>query len=177
MTGTVTSANARSMALWRGALIALGVILLATGFGALVSEVNPSNYSGIALWLVAALIANDAIGALTVFGFSVLLRRFAKTQRGSQIPFVVFLIVQGALVVGVLVTIIVLPELVHQATGTANPSILPLDYATNLLLFHAALVTLAAVAIISVVVTRSVRLRGVRSPRAQAQRGDATTRD
>ena len=56
-------------------------------------------------------------------------------------------IVQGALVVGGLVTILVAPEIVKRWIGTANPSILPLDYLNNLLGFYAVLVVLATVGV------------------------------
>lgn len=154
-----------AIAAWRAVLIGFGLVVLATGVGALFAEVAPSNYLGIALWLVAALILNDALAALAVVGFSVLLRRFAATPGGSRIPFLVFVVVQGALFVGVLVTLVVLPELIHQANGTANPSVLPLDYAGNLLLFQAALVVATGMTILALLMVRRVSTdSGVATP-------------
>ncbi len=51
------------------------------------------------------------------------------------------------MLVGVIVTVIVLPEIVKKAIGTANPTILPLDYLGNLGLFYAGLAVATAVCV------------------------------
>jgi len=143
--------NSRTIALWRGALLVVGLLLLGIGVGALLVEVKPTHYLGIAVWMGAALIVNDVVIAFTVFLASVSLRRL-----GAKTPLAVRAVIQGALVVGLLVTVLVIPELIHQSLGTANPSVLPLDYGRNLLLFHAVLVVVAT-GIIAVFVTRQRR--------------------
>ena len=148
-----------SLRVWRGTLLALGGIFLATGAGVLLIEVRPDNYPGIALWLVAALVVNDTIGAAAVFAVSVLLRRIARSKAGTRIPLAVFAIVQGALVVGVIVTVVVVPEVFHRAAGTANPTVLPLDYGSNLLLVHAILVGVMALMIATAVMWRRIAVR------------------
>ena len=128
---------------WQVALIGAGILLLLIGGATLLQEVPPTRYVGIAAWLLGALIVHDGIVAMAIFGASVLVRRLDR-----RIPFVVVTIVQGAVLVWVVVTVIVLPEIVKQRIGTANPSILPLDYLGNLGLFSVGLgaVTLVLVA-------------------------------
>jgi hypothetical protein len=138
---------------WRLVLVVAGIGLL--GFGGIVFllDVNPSNYPGLAIWLAGAIVLHDGVAALAVFGATVLVRR------ANGIPFVVRAIVQGAAVVALVVTVLVLPEFLAIAMGPANPSVLPLDYAGNLLLFHAGLVvvTSAAVVIALVLQRRTAR--------------------
>lgn len=140
------------MNLWRGVLIALGVLLLAIGGFTFLMEVKPATYVGVAAWLAGAIVVHDGIGAMAVFGATVVIRRFDRT-----IPFVVLAIVQAAAAVIVVVTVIVLPEIVKQAIGSANPSILPLDYVRNLLTFSAGI---AVATVVAIAVALVVRRRG-----------------
>jgi hypothetical protein len=138
----------RDLFAWRLVLVVAGVALL--GFGGIVFllDVNPSNYPGLAVWLAGAIVLHDGVAALAVFAATVLVRR------AHGIPFVVRAIVQGAAVVALVVTVLVLPEFLAIAMGPANPSVLPLDYVGNLLLFHAGLVAVTAVAIVIALVLR-----------------------
>jgi len=113
---------------WQIALITLGLGLLIVATVTALQEVPPDRWIGIAGWLIGALIIHDGIAAMAMFGVSVALRR-------SPIPFAVVVIIQAALAVGTIVTVLVLPAIIKQAIGTANPSILPLDYLANLGLF------------------------------------------
>lgn len=129
---------------WRYALVALGIALLGLGGVVLLIQVDPARYFGIAAWFLGALIIHDGIIAFVVFGVGLLMRRASK-----KIPFGVLVIVQGALVLGALMTAIVLPEILKKNIGSANPTILPLQYGPNLLVFYAVLfvVTGAAIAL------------------------------
>jgi hypothetical protein len=140
----------RDLFAWRLVLVVAGVALL--GFGGIVFllDVNPATYPGVALWLAGAIVLHDGVAALAVFGATVLVRR------AHGIPFVVRAIVQGAAVVAIVVTVLVLPEFLAIAMGPANPSVLPLDYASNLLLFHTGL---AAVTVVAVVIALALRRR------------------
>lgn len=133
---------------WRVALIVVGVGLLGFGGVVFLLDVNPATYPGIAVWLAGAIVLHDGVAALAVFGATVLVRR------AHGIPFVVRAIVQGAAVVALVVTVLVVPEFVALARGPANPSVLPLDYAGNLLLFHAGLVAVTVVAVVIALVLR-----------------------
>ena len=128
---------------WRVVLIALGVGLLVIAAVTLLNDIAPSRYLGIAVWLVGALIIHDGIAAMIVFGVAVLLRR-----TGDRIPFAVLAIVQGAIVVAVIVSVLFIPEIIKKHIGTANPTVLPLDYLLNLGVFYVVLAAVTAGAIV-----------------------------
>ncbi len=140
-TGTIAVAVTRI----RIALIVVGVLVIGLGGIVLLNDVNPARYLGIVLWFAGALVIHDGLIAPVVLGVHLLLRR-----AGRRIPVAVILIVQGALVVAALMTALVVPEILKQGIGSANPTILPLDYAGNLLRFYAglALVTAASIAVV-----------------------------
>ena len=127
---------------WRVALVVLGLGLLLLGGVVLLNDVAPKRYLGIVAWFIGAIVIHDGIIAPAVFGVSVLMRR-----AGRRIPLPVILIVQGAIVVGAIMALLVFPEIAKKAIGSANPSILPLDYTGNLIGFYAVLALLTAVAI------------------------------
>jgi hypothetical protein len=140
MSTAVRSADA--MQIWRVVLIAAGVVLLAGGALVFVQDVPPERYPAVAAWLIGALIVHDGIAAMAVVAVSVLARR-----ADHRVPFVPFLIAQGALVVALIMSAVVVPQILKKAAGTANPSVLPLDYALNLGVFVAVLTAIAAAAI------------------------------
>jgi uncharacterized membrane protein YhaH (DUF805 family) len=139
-------------------LVVAGVALLGFGGVVFLLDVNPSNYPGLAIWLAGAIVLHDGVAALAVFGATVLVRR------AHGIPFVVRAIVQGAAVVALVVTVLVLPEFLAIAMGPANPSVLPLDYAGNLLLFHAGLAAVTVATVVIAVTVRRSRDRSTRLP-------------
>ena len=140
---------------WQVGLVSFGLALLLVGGVVLLNDVNPSKYLGIVAWFAGALIVHDGIAAMVVFGISVLMRR-----AGKVIPFGVIAILQGALVIGAIVTAIVVPEILKKSIGSANPTILPLDYGLNLVLFYAGLAAVTAVAIaVYFVIARRQKLR------------------
>jgi hypothetical protein len=127
---------------WQIALLALGVALLVLGGLVLLHDVRPARYLGLALWLGVALVIHDGIIAPLVFAVDLALRRV-----GRRVPLAVLLIVQGAIVVGAIVALIVFPEIARKNIGTANPTLLPLDYSGNLIGFYGALTVLTAAAV------------------------------
>jgi len=60
-------------------------------------------------------------------------------------------------VVGAMTALLVVPEQLKQAIGTANPTILPLNYGVNLVVFGAVLIAVTVLAV--VVYLRRVRAR------------------
>ena len=130
--------------IWRRALVAGGLGIMAVGGLVLLLDVRPAAYLGILVWFAGAIIVHDGIIGPVVFGVAVLMR---KTRR--RIPIVVIAIVQVAIVVAAIMAAIVLPEAYRKQAGTANPTILPLDYLPNLGAFYAALalVTTAVVVV------------------------------
>ena len=141
------------------ALIVVGVGLLAVGGLTLLDDVNPKRYLGLATWLIGALIIHDGIIAPTVFAIVLMFRRANK-----RFPIVLLLIVQGALVVGSIMVLIVMPEILKKAIGTANPTLLPLDYTLNLAVFLGALAVLTAIACAAYL---ALRRQKARSPLTQ----------
>ena len=127
---------------WRIGLILFGLALLATGAYVLTDEVNPKRYIGILTWFIGALILHDGIIAPAVFGLTLIFRRMQ-----GRVPAVVIAIIQGALVIGGIITLIVVPEILKKWIGTLSSSILPQNYALHLGLFYVALFALTAVAI------------------------------
>jgi hypothetical protein len=144
----------RDLFAWRLVLVVAGIGLLGFGGVVFLLDVNPATYPGVAIWLAGAIVLHDGVAALAVFGATVLVRR------AHGIPFVVRAIVQAAAVVALVVTVLVLPEFLAIAMGPANPSVLPLDYAGNLLLFHAGLV---AVTVVAIVIALALRRRAART--------------
>ena len=123
-------------------LIVVGVALLAVGGITLLNDVNPKRYLGIATWLIGALIIHDGIIAPTVFAIVLVFRRANK-----KIPVVFLLIVQGAIVIGSIIALLVVPEILKKGIGAANRTLLPLDYSTNLVVFLIGLAILTGIAL------------------------------
>ena len=141
-----------AMRRWQTGLVAVGLLLLALGGLVLVLDVGPSEFVGIAIWFAGAIILHDGILAPVVFVVSLMLRR-----AGKRIPLGALLIVQGAVVVGAMTALLVVPEQLKQAIGTANPTILPLNYGVNLVVFGVVLIAVTVLAV--VVYLRRVRAR------------------
>jgi hypothetical protein len=146
---------------WQTGLIAFGVILLGLGVMVLFQEVNPKRYIGILTWLIAALVIHDGIIAPAVFGVSLLSRKL-----GERVPAVIIAVLQGALVVGGIITLIVVPEILKKSIGTLSSSILPQNYLLNLFLFYGGLVIVTA-AIVAGYYRRFARRANVRSSEVQ----------
>lgn len=127
---------------WRIALISLGLGLLAIGGIVLLLDVAPRDYIGIVTWFAGAIILHDGLLSLGVFATNLVLRR-----AGRIVPWAVIAIVQGAIVVGGIVTLIVVPQIVKKSIGTTNSTVLPLDYGLNLGLFYAGLLLVTVVTI------------------------------
>lgn len=113
--------------LGRITLLAVGVALLAGGVYVLFDTVRLPRITGLAVWIVAAIVVHDAILAPILFGAGLLLRRAGRTVPGTVIA-----VVQGTLVVGSMMSLIVVPILVAQNYIPNNPSVLPLNYGLNL---------------------------------------------
>jgi hypothetical protein len=118
-------------------LVAFGVAMLVLGATIMRQTVSTQHITGLVVWLACALIIHDGIIAPVVFGVSVVMRKV-----GKRIPVAVLCIVQAAIVVGSVFSIIVIPEIYAQHLGPANLTVLPFDYAVRLALLWATLAIL-----------------------------------
>jgi hypothetical protein len=129
------------MRLARIILIAVGLAGLFFGALILVQEERPDQILGVVIWIVAAIIVHDGILSPLLLLVDVWMRR-----AGRRIPYAVLAIVQGGVVVGAIMSMLVLPEIYKKSLGVKNPTILPLDYGLNLALFWVAVAVLTAAA-------------------------------
>ena len=104
---------------------------------------RPADYPASWSWFAGALIVHDGI-----IGHGRVRRQRHHARTSRRIPIGVIAIVQAALVIAAILTAIVLPEILKKATGTANPTILPLDYAPNLGVFYVGLAAATAVVLV-----------------------------
>jgi hypothetical protein len=156
MTATTAHTVTPRQRIWRVGLIVVGLGIMGIGGLTLLLDVRPAAYLGILVWFALAIIVHDGIIGPVVFGIAVIMR---KTRR--RMPWVVLAIVQGAIVVAAIMAAIVLPEAYKKEQGTANPSILPLDYLSNLGIFYFGLtvVTVGVVVVYLLVTARREKRR------------------
>ena len=126
----ILASTSRRMRSIRLALLGVGVLLLAWGAFVLFDSVRLTRIPGVALWIAAAIVLHDAILAPIVFAVGIALRRAGRRVTGTVIA-----IVQGAIVVGSIVSLIAVPTLVAKNFAPANPTVLPLNYGLNLAIF------------------------------------------
>jgi hypothetical protein len=155
----------RGVTVVRGILIALGVALIGFGGYTLVMlQPRPNQLIGVAVWLIGAIVLHDAVLSPLLVGVGLLMRR-----AGHRVPWTVIALVQGAVVIGCLFTLMFLPEVAVQQRGPKNATVVPLDYAQNLIIMWAVLAAIVVVG--SIVLVRRTRRGGrshssVRPPRA-----------
>jgi hypothetical protein len=123
-------------------LITVGVLVLILGIVVLFETNTLKKIAGLASWLILALIVHDGIIAGITFATALTLRK-----AGKKVPTVVLAIVQGALVIAAVFAIVVVPAIYKKSIGAKNPTVLPLDYGPNLLVFWAVLAALAGIGI------------------------------
>lgn len=124
-------------------LIGAGVLVAVIGGVVLLNDIPARQYPAIIVWLVAVLIAHDVLIAGIVF-----IVAFAGRKAAGRMPLRAILVMQCALAVAGIMTLLVVPEIVKKAVGTANPSVLPLTYGLNLAILLAALALSCAAAIV-----------------------------
>ena len=129
-----------AMARVRLTLFGVGVLGLLLGAYFLVTKQNPMQIVGVAVWLLGAIILHDAILSPIVLGVSVLVRR-----SGRNVSRVVLVIIQGAVIVGAILTLLVVPEIYAKTLMPANDTVLPFDYALRLGAMWLGLIVVTAV--------------------------------
>lgn len=135
-------------------LVVLGVLVMAFGAYVLVTTVRPNRIGGLATWLLAAVVLHDAVLSPFVVAVGLLLRR-----TGRRLGMGVLVVVQAAVVLGSVLALVVLPEIAAKHHGQKNPTVLPFDYTTRLLVVEGVLLAVVVVALVVGVV------RARRSPR------------
>ncbi|MGA1813794.1 hypothetical protein VH571_15535 [Frondihabitans sp. 4ASC-45] len=143
------------MKIARGVLLGLGAAAILFGAYVMVDTVKPKNIWGLVTWLIGAVIIHDGIISPAVVAISIAMRK-----RGRRVRPAVIGIIQGAIVVGSIFTLVVVPEIIRKAKGPKNVTVLPFDYANRLAVLWAVIAVLAALAI--VVYLRVVRRRAQR---------------
>ena len=127
----------------RGALVAFGLVLAGVGFWSLTGALHhPRQWVGLAIWLIAAVVLHDGILVPGLTILAVLLARVGRTVPGAALA-----IVKVGFLVGALLTATTGPELVAQARGPRNPTVVPQNYAMHLALIWAAIVGLVAIGV------------------------------
>jgi hypothetical protein len=137
-------------------LVVVGVLVIAFGAFVLVTSVSPKRIGGLAAWLLGAVILHDAILSPFVVGAGLLLRRAGRSLRAW-----VLVVVQAAIVLGSVLALVVLPEIAAKRHGQKNPTVLPFDYGTRLLIVEGVLLlVVVAVLVVGVVRARRSVVRG-----------------
>lgn len=117
------------MKAWRIILAAAGMALGAFGVFRLLTEIPTYSLVILAVWLVAALVIQDAILAPSVVGVGWLLRRYVP-DRGRRY-------LEVALIMSALITVIAVPMIFLRGTQPAVKALLLRNYGFNLILIIA----------------------------------------
>jgi hypothetical protein len=135
------------MKAWRIILAAAGIALGAFGVFRLLTELPTYSLLILGVWLLAALVIQDAILAPSVVGVGWLLRRYVP-DRGRRY-------LQVALIMSALITVIAVPMIFLRGTQPAVKALLLRNYGFNLILI------IAIIAVISLILyaVRAVRDR------------------
>ena len=122
----------------RVALVAAGVVIMAyAGYGVLTDPA--ADPAGILVFLIAVLVAHDAVWMPAVLAAGVLFTRLVPRRHR--------LVVRAAVLSAAAVTVVALPLVLGFGRSADNPSALPLPYGRNLALV---LLAVAAAASLSV---------------------------
>ena len=125
----------------RTLLIGVGILTTCWGAYLLMTTQRLDQLVGLAAWMLGAIVVHDAILSPVILFANVLLRR-----EGRRVPWSVLVVIQIAVVVGSVLTLMVAPEIAGQMRGPANPTILTGDYGTRLLAMWLVLLVLAGIA-------------------------------
>jgi len=110
---------------YRIALVLSGGLLLTFGAFRLFTQLDPGDLVVLALWLAAAVVLHDWVIAPITVGTGVALTRVPPRSRRY---------LQGALIVGALITVIAVPLIGRRDTQPESKAILLRDYSVNLAL-------------------------------------------
>jgi hypothetical protein len=143
----VPASTGRGVRIARIVLVVVGVALIGLGGWVLTETVSPTRYGGLLIWLIGAVLAHDAVIAPVVAGVALVVGRAGRRIRAA-----VLAIVQVGVVGGVVLSLVVVPEIVAKAEGTGNATVLPFDYAARLGVAWLVVAVLTALAVVAWVV-------------------------
>jgi hypothetical protein len=123
----VPASTGRGVRVARTVLLVVGVALIGLGGWVLTETVSPTRYGGLLVWLIGSVIAHDAVVAPLVAGVALVVGRAGRRIRPAVIA-----IVQVGVVLGVVLTLVVVPEIIRKAEGVENETVLPFDYGLRL---------------------------------------------
>ncbi|MCU1528442.1 MAG: hypothetical protein JWP75_2205 [Frondihabitans sp.] len=141
-------------------LVSVGGLGIVLGAWVLQDTVSTKQIWGLLTWLIFAVIIHDGIIAPVVVGVSIGMRR-----AGRRIPPAVLAIVQGAVLVGSVFTLVVVPEIIRKAKIPKNYTVLPFDYAARLAILWAVILMLTTLVVL--VYLRATRRQKTRSSTRQ----------
>jgi hypothetical protein len=141
--GTSESSTSPTIRRWRIGLLLFGLAVMGIGAVVALTWLHATQYPRVILWLVAALIVHDGIIAPSVFVISLIARRLS-----ARVPAVIIAIVEGALVIAGIVTLLFVPEILKKTIGTNSSSILPQNYGLHLVVFYGVMAILVAAAVV-----------------------------
>ncbi len=139
---------------YRIALCAAGGLLLAFGLFRLVTKLDLPDLWALLLWLVVAVAIHDGVVAPLTAGVGVTLTRVPARARRY---------VQGALVVGAMLTVIAVPLIKRRDTQPSVKALVLRDYGGNLALLLGLVVAVALL----LYAARVLRERGGQGERAE----------
>jgi hypothetical protein len=131
----------------RLALGAAGLVVLLVGAWKVLHAVQPPSYVWLAVWLLGAIVLNDAIIAPVV----VVLRALLHRGQG-RLPDPALGVLKAGFVVAGVLALVVAPEIWAQHLGTANPTILPGNYLGRLVVVLAVIAGLTLATTLAVAV-------------------------
>lgn len=154
--GTAGPPVSRAVSRARAALGVIGVAIAGYGVYLVVKTVPWASYLAIATWLVAAVILHDAVLVPAVS-----LLRAATLRAGRRLPAAALALIEGAFVVGGVLSLVAVPEIWAKHLGRQNPSVLPGAYGQALLVTWVVLAVLTAgsVAVLAMIARRQTAQR------------------
>lgn len=138
----------------RRALVATGLAGLVVGAWLLVTTVRPMGLVGLAVWLAAAVVLHDAVLSPLLFAVGWVLRLGGRRMPPSAVA-----AVQIAALTGGIGSLLLLPAIHAERLGPRNPTVLPLDYAANLVGMWTVLAVATALAVAVAVIAEVRRTR------------------
>ncbi len=149
----------------RIALGAAGVLLGLFGVFRLLTQVALGDLATLVAWLVAALVLHDGVLSPAVAGAGRLLHRLVPSRART--------VLQPALVVAGLVTLIALPMIHRQGRYPASKALLRQDYTVNLLIAVAAIAGVGLLCYLTLVVrAQRASTANERPPASQGSRSE-----